>query len=70
MFSSLLSYLGVGFAVFTGIINFVILVKVMNNDLHHIQGTLTEIKNKLISMEKNCFSHAERISHIEGELSK
>lgn len=70
MFPSWSAWLGLGFAVFTGIINFAILVKVMNNDLHHIQATLLEIKEQLIAMNVKCVNHAERISTVEGKLSK
>ena len=44
-------------------------IKIMNNDLKHLEINVNEIKNTLFTIETKLDNNAERISKIEGKCS-
>ncbi len=63
-------YLGVAFAVFSSIVNIIILFSVKLNDLKHVQKSLDELKDKINTMDEKLDSFSERVSNIEGRLRR
>ena len=61
-------YLGIGFAVFSSIINIIILFSVKLNDLKHVQKDLTEIKSGQLRIDEKLDNLSERVATIEGRL--
>ncbi|HUW89205.1 MAG TPA: hypothetical protein VMV43_01660 [Candidatus Nanopelagicaceae bacterium] len=45
-------------------------IKVMKNDLTHLQRDTTEIKANVKQISITVSEHGERLSNIEGKLSK
>lgn len=64
------AYIGIGFAIFTAIINVGILIAIKFNDLYHVQKSLNDIKKKFDDLDKKVDNIAERVSTIEGKLDK
>lgn len=63
------------FPIFSFVLNLIILtvsaccfIKIMKNDLTHVQKSLTEIKEELKSHETKISSIAEDVSYLKGKL--
>jgi hypothetical protein len=67
---NLLPYLGVGFSILTAVINVIVLLAVKFNDLKHFSKDLSEIKEDLKCFRDKFVRLDERVSTIEGKLSK
>ena len=63
-----LSLLGIGFSIFTAIINVAVLLAMKFNDLKHVQKDLDEIKTDLKCFRDKFVRLDERVSTIEGRL--
>ena len=65
---NLIPFLSLGLNVIVLIVSACCFVKIMGNDLKHVQKDLTEIKNKINDIDKKLDFTAERVSKIEGRL--
>lgn len=65
---SLLPVISVGINVLVLIVSIAGFLKVMKNDLVHVQKSLDKIETKINDMDKRFDYIAERVSKIEGRL--
>jgi hypothetical protein len=65
---NLIPFLSLGLNVIVLIVSACCFVKIMGNDLKHVQKDLTEIKNKVNDMDKRLDGVAEKVATIEGRL--
>jgi hypothetical protein len=65
-----LPYLGIGFSILTAVVNVIILLAVKFNDLKHFAKDLEEIKTELRCFRDKFVRLDERVSVLEGKLSK
>ncbi|RKY28996.1 MAG: hypothetical protein DRP74_09370 [Candidatus Omnitrophota bacterium] len=53
----------------TIIVNFVVLVNIKINDLHHLTEDMKELKHDMKHYIKKLYSLAQRVSKIEGRIT-